>query len=429
MRKLCLVLLAIAVILTISNCFLKPANNPPVWSPIPGATVIVGDSVERDLSLYATDPDGDPLTFSKVSGPGNVVGSLYSWIDISAPPYGGRTVVVRASDGRGGQTTSSFVITVRRPPYTPSNPIPVDESENQDYPTLELSWTGGHLDGDPVTYDIYFGTSDSPPLLEEGHASTSFTVDGLESNTTYYWQIMATDGGYEVWGALWSFKTGPVYLIDDDFESYTAGTAPDLPWGNYSSSGTSSGLISNFGRDGGKALTFFDPTLPGWAKIENIGWNNFRTCVLQYDFRIAPDGAFGVRLLAFGGDEPYIFVGDRGPGWGLYAVNGIFDFELLAPLIPDVWYTVRVEFSFTERYYNVYLNGTYIGSQEITDPETGYNVGIQVIVFGDESCDWVDIDNISLAVYDTGYMAASVASVMDKGSDHLCCSVSFSGTK
>ncbi len=506
MRRCFLILVPFLLLIVLLGCPQLIKNNPPVWSTIPNATVNVGQSVQRNLSNYATDPDGDALTFSKVGGPGNVVGSQYSWT--ATGPYGEvYDVSVKASDGKGGEAVTTFTITVNTPPNTPSNPSPAHMAANQNYPGITLSWTGGDPDGDSVVYDIYFGTTDPLPRVKQSHHTTSYPVSGLQSSTTYYWQIVAKDGMTEtpgpvwefstkapqppntpsnpvpannalkqnhpnitlswtgghpggdpvvydvyfgtnaippleksnhgtesyavsgltgnttyywqiraksgtqsVWGPIWQFKTGPVMLIDDDFESYIAGFAPNVPWGTYSFEGTSKAWISLYGRGGGQALTFEDPTVAGWAEIKRTtGWNNFSSCRLEYDFYVSTGGSFGVRLYAFGGYwEPYIFVGDRGQGWGLYAVNGNLNFKFLSALTPQTWYTVTVQFSYETYIYNVYLNGVYIGNQTITGPINNHLYGIQVLVFDDQTCNFVDIDNISLAVYDTGYTAEAI---------------------
>ncbi|MFC1704693.1 hypothetical protein ACFL1E_07965, partial [Candidatus Omnitrophota bacterium] len=50
------------------------------------------------------------------------------------------------------------------PPNEPYNPAPangaIDRSINTD-----ITWNGGDPEGDPVTYDVYFGTSSTPALV------------------------------------------------------------------------------------------------------------------------------------------------------------------------------------------------------------------------------------------------------------------------
>lgn len=71
----------------------------PVWSTIADLSKNIGDILDVNLAAYCTDPDGDSLNFSLVSGSGSVVGSLYSWT-VTAPT-GLKTIEVAASDGKG----------------------------------------------------------------------------------------------------------------------------------------------------------------------------------------------------------------------------------------------------------------------------------------------------------------------------------------
>jgi hypothetical protein len=483
------------------GCIFK--NKPPVWSAIPNATIDAGQTVTRDLSSYASDPDGDLLTFSVVSGPGLIAGAIYSYT--AAAPLGLKTAVVKASDGRGGEAETSFTITVKSQPNVPSSPSPAHGAVDQNYPSLTLSWMGGDPDGDAVTYDIFFGTAASPPLVKSNHTTTSHTVSGLVQNTKYYWKIIAKDGTSQVIGPVWSFMTKPnpppntpsnpspanaatnqnypsvtlswtggdpegetvvydiyfgtaaspplvksnhtttgytvgslvsytryywkivakdgtststspvwsfmtkpVTLINETFETRPLGV-PNLPWGTYNYGGTSKGLITNFGNPG-KALTFEDPTTAGYAQIyKTSGWSSFKSCALQFDFRVSAGGAFGVRIYSNAGNfEPYIFIGPGAGGWGLYAVNGNWNFKKLTSISSNTWYRVVVNFSYSTSVYNVYLNGAFVGSQSRRGTAANSLYGIQLLVFDDYTCGYVDIDNVMLVVYDSGYTVSSI---------------------
>jgi len=92
------------------------------------------------------------------------------------------------------------------PPYEPSDPDPPNGTTN--VTKCNLSWTGGDPDGDPVTYDVYFGNSSPPPLVSNNQSSTSYDPGAIEFNTTYYWQIIAWDNHNAFTkGPIWWFRT------------------------------------------------------------------------------------------------------------------------------------------------------------------------------------------------------------------------------
>jgi hypothetical protein len=92
-------------------------------------------------------------------------------------------------------------------PNTPSNPSPPDGATDIDINTI-LSWTCSDPDGDPLTYDVYFGTSSPPPLVSSGQSSNSYDPGTLQYNQKYYWQIEAFDNhGASTIGPVWSFTT------------------------------------------------------------------------------------------------------------------------------------------------------------------------------------------------------------------------------
>ncbi len=76
------------------------------------------------------------------------------------------------------------------------------------YGTVVLDWTAA-ITGGPVTlgYDVYFGTSPTPPFITNVTV-TNYSPTGLLPNTTYYWQIVPKNGTGDATGcATWSFTT------------------------------------------------------------------------------------------------------------------------------------------------------------------------------------------------------------------------------
>jgi|GEM_PF-620888 len=105
------------------------------------------------------------------------------------------------------------------PPSVPMNPEPSDDATDIML-VVPLSWISSDPDGDPVLYDLYFGTADAsdslPLLVQDCENSTILLSDfvSLEPNTTYCWKIVAKDSkGGVAEGPLWSFTT---FVADEE---------------------------------------------------------------------------------------------------------------------------------------------------------------------------------------------------------------------
>ena len=109
-------------------------------------------------------------------------------------------------------------------PGIPSNPNPEDNATSVSINT-NLSWSCSDPDGDPLTYNVYFGTSSNPPLVNSGQSSTTYDPGTLNEATTYFWKIKAHDDHS-------NFTTGDIW------EFTTSGGGGDFEWcdvqaGNY----------------------------------------------------------------------------------------------------------------------------------------------------------------------------------------------------
>jgi len=93
------------------------------------------------------------------------------------------------------------------PPNEPSNPVPANGSINVAI-TTDLSWTGGDPDGDPVTYDIYFGTTSPPSKKVANQTALLYDPGTMNFSTHYYWKIIAWDNqSASTVGPRWEFTT------------------------------------------------------------------------------------------------------------------------------------------------------------------------------------------------------------------------------
>jgi hypothetical protein len=105
--------------------------------------------------------------------------------------------------------STGFWVGTNRPPNVPSSPNPANGATSVDV-NKHLSWTGGDPDPthDTVTYDVYFGTTSTPPKVASNQSSTSYNPGTLAFNTMYYWQIVAWDNhGATNAGPVWHFTT------------------------------------------------------------------------------------------------------------------------------------------------------------------------------------------------------------------------------
>ncbi len=122
--------------------------------------------------------------------------------------YGGTIAVVSTDVNQDVPVT---VTVVNRPPNVPSHPTPQDgatelTSSDPDL-AIPLKWKGGDPNGQVVTYTVYLGTDLSPPQVATGITDTTYKPGSLQGHTTYYWQIVASDGLSVTSGSVWQFST------------------------------------------------------------------------------------------------------------------------------------------------------------------------------------------------------------------------------
>ena len=91
-------------------------------------------------------------------------------------------------------------------PNRPSNPVPDNGATGVAVDTT-LFWRCSDPNGDPLTYNVHFGTEGNPPVAASGLTDTTYSPGQLEHNTTYYWKIVAFDPRISRTGPIWSFTT------------------------------------------------------------------------------------------------------------------------------------------------------------------------------------------------------------------------------
>jgi hypothetical protein len=191
----------------------QPPNVPSNPTPSNGST---GVSVNADLSWTCSDPDGDSLTYDVYFGVGSSPPKVASNISVStydpgplsySTLYYWKIVAWDSHSASAAGPLWHFTTHINNPPNTPNNPDPENGATGISVNT-NLSWSGGDPDGDSVTYDVYFGTTSSPPKVVSNQTDLLYDPGVLTYYTIYYWRIVAWDShSASSAGPLWNFRT------------------------------------------------------------------------------------------------------------------------------------------------------------------------------------------------------------------------------
>jgi hypothetical protein len=102
------------------------------------------------------------------------------------------------------------------PPYAPHSPSPPDSATDVGIDS-DLTWIGGDPNGDAVTYDVYFGVTPAPPLVEEGLSDALYDPGILDPSRQYFWRVVAWDiYGATAEGPEWSFTTAAATAVSHE---------------------------------------------------------------------------------------------------------------------------------------------------------------------------------------------------------------------
>lgn len=201
-----------------------PTNHNPLTpqaiTPASGKTNVEANT---RLAWQARDPDGDPLTYEVTltkSGDGAVVfqgATTDNNLGLPTPLEPGvhYTWTVKATDGRGGQSTNTFFFTtVNHAPARPYNPTPANQAGGVD-PAQPLTCHVQDPEGDPLTCDLYLGPANLPLPALPTVSNAPPDADGkvtfrptLSPGATYKWRVVVKDQLVrQVSSPTWSFTT------------------------------------------------------------------------------------------------------------------------------------------------------------------------------------------------------------------------------
>jgi hypothetical protein len=195
----------------------NPASNVTTSSAtLNGNLTSLGTASSANVSFqYATDTyyTANGNTYSNETAP-QPMGSIGPFSNSLTSLLSGITYHFRAkaigNSTSYGQDNSFTTGTIgNSPPYQPNFPRPADGTDGQSLPVV-LIWAGGDPDtNDTVTYNVYFGTSSSPPLISSSQVANIYDPGTLSYKTKYYWMVIAIDNhGSTSAGPIWNFVTG-----------------------------------------------------------------------------------------------------------------------------------------------------------------------------------------------------------------------------
>lgn len=161
--------------------------------PVVEINATANDAYSASIGDDASDPQGDPMTFSKVSGPSWLTvgtnGALSGTPDIT--DVGLNTFVVQVI-ADGGSDQADLEITVDADTTAPSAPANLVATAGD--ASISLDWDD-NADGDFASYSIYRSTTSGSygSALDAGLISSDYEDSTVVNGTTYYYVITATD--------------------------------------------------------------------------------------------------------------------------------------------------------------------------------------------------------------------------------------------
>jgi len=214
------VILSFLIITSLDSCSKgeENTNQPPtctITSPTSGQEFTKGETVT--ITVDATDNDGsitEVRFFIDNVGTGSISSFPfnYNW-NTDNENLGNHTLKATSIDNSGESASDEITIEITEgggnntPPNQPSSPNPQNNSLDQST-ILTLSWTCTDPDQDPLTFDVYFGTSSNPPLIQTNILNANFNPGVLDHNTTYYWKIIVKDNHeHSTESPTWFFNT------------------------------------------------------------------------------------------------------------------------------------------------------------------------------------------------------------------------------
>jgi Big-like domain-containing protein len=183
-----------------------PSNRAPTLGPVTTTRTTLDEGSSVNLSVTATDPDGDTLTYSWTQSPFAPLGTFAEGSN-SAPswtaPFISRDtnflLKVTVSDGKGGSTQGTVSVTVVNVPALNQAPI-VDADISVDTQglvagkSLPVYISARDPDGDPLTYSWATEPPGAGFFTRPNQASAEWRSGELDKPAAYTLKVTVSDG-------------------------------------------------------------------------------------------------------------------------------------------------------------------------------------------------------------------------------------------
>lgn len=173
---------------------IKKRNNPPVAD---NQTVITAENSPVNITLIASDPDGDQLSYSITNGPANGIlsGTAPNLVYTPSSGFiGSDSFIFTVNDGQGGTASATVIINVtaiNNPPVAEAGPNQTVEQSNPGGALVILDGSGSKDDGqkEPLTYTWTWNSGTASGLnpqvsLPPGKTIVTLTVNDGELSST-----------------------------------------------------------------------------------------------------------------------------------------------------------------------------------------------------------------------------------------------------
>ena len=233
----------------------------------------VGDSVGR-LSSAPAESDG---VYSLVAGAGDTDNGKFTLagdtlkanavFDFETKTTYNIRVRTTNSAGSFEKAFTIRVTDVNEAPSVPTLTSPTNAATDIALNTKLVWQASADPDGDALTYDVYWGTT-NPPTTKVVAAKKvlEYTPSGQSISTKYYWKVVANDGSNQTETAVWNYTTTASALRTVTFHLDGEDTSLQVTDGDKLTSAQQQALQNNF------IGTKTDSTFIGWfAKADYSG--------------------------------------------------------------------------------------------------------------------------------------------------------------